>query len=144
MKFALSIRHVRSVCWCVCTTSGRSYFELCIGRQVYSCSVVVCLEFCGMFLCTLSLFRLNSIIVRSFKMGSRALSIMRDTVSRRPTFNFLYLSGSIPKRKIWTSSLHLNLLQLVNFEFLKSIILKIRYFRDVTLCLWVVRDFWKN
>jgi hypothetical protein len=143
MKFALSVRHVRSVCWHVCTTSGRSYFELCIGRQVYSCSVVW-LASCGMFLCTLTLFRLCSVIFRSCMMDCRPVTIMRDTVSRRSTFSFRYLSGSIPKRKIWTSSIHLNLLQFVNFEFLKSVILKIRYFRDVTLCLWVVLDVWKN
>jgi hypothetical protein len=37
-----------------------------------------------------------------------------------------------------------NLLQFVNFEFLKSTILKIRFFMDVTTWLWVFLDVWKK
>jgi hypothetical protein len=40
--------------------------------------------------------------------------------------------------------MHFNLLQVVKFKFLKSMVLKFRVVRNVTLCFWVFIDVWKN
>jgi len=40
--------------------------------------------------------------------------------------------------------MHFKLLKFVTFEFLKLVTLKIIFFRDVTLGLWVFLDVWKN
>jgi hypothetical protein len=97
---------------------------------------------CTLFTCAILLFRLNCVILRSWMTVFRAVTIMRDIVSRRATVSFRYLIGSIPKKR--KSYIHFKLLQFVTFEFLKSVILEFRFFSDVTLCVWVFLDVWKN